>query len=143
MGEARYLRREDIQLESRLLVLRSRPGYLIKDREEREIPLVDPAMEVVQRRLMTAGTSGLLFQTSTGKVFGNRNVLRDLYATCARAKIRRMSWYLLRHTFASTQARVLSPAELKTVMGHSDVRTADKYYVHLNGRDARLRTVAP
>lgn len=143
LGEALHLMRTDIQLESQLLVLRSRPGYLIKDREEREIPLVPPAMEVVQRRLMTAGKSGLIFQTSTGTVLSNRNVLRDLYGACAQARIRRICWYLLRHTFASTQARVLSPAELKTVMGHSDVRTADKYYVHLNGRDARLRTVAP
>jgi integrase len=143
LGEALHLRREDIQLESELLVLRSRPDYLIKDREEREIPLVAPAMDIVRRRIMTAGKSGLLFQTSAGTVFGNRNLLRDLYGACERAKVRRMSWYLLRHTFASTQAKVLSPAELKTVMGHGDVRTADKYYVHLNGRDAKLRPVAP
>ncbi len=131
-----------ILLESRLLMVQSRPDYLIKDREEREIPLVAPALEVVRRAMLAAGPKGLLFPTSSASTISNRNALRHLYLACRRVGIRRVSWYLLRHTFASVQARVLTPAELKTVMGHADIRTADKYYVHLNGRECRLKSVA-
>lgn len=141
LGEALHLRREDVDLERELILIRSRKDYLIKDREEREIPLVAPAVEVCRRRVLAAGKPGLLFQTSSGKVFNNRNARRCIYAACKKAKIRRVNWYLLRHTFASIQAKVLTPAELKTVLGHADIRTADKYYVHLDGADCRLKSV--
>jgi integrase len=141
LGEALHLRREDIHLERQILSVRSRPDYLIKDREERDIPLVAPALEICRRRVLAASKSGLLFRTSEGEVIDNRNARRCIYAGCKRARIRRVNWYLLRHTFATVQSKVLTPAELKTVMGHADIRTADKYYVHLDGADCRMKAV--
>jgi integrase len=42
LGEAVHLRGEDIDLATKLLLVRSRPEYPIKDREEREVPCSTP-----------------------------------------------------------------------------------------------------
>lgn len=141
LGEALHLRAEDIDVAAKLLLVRSRPDYLIKDREEREIPLNEVALELARRRVLAAG-GGLLFTTGNGTLIGTRNALRDLKVGCATAGVRAIDWYLLRHTFATFVARHVPPHVLKTLMGHSDVRTADRYYVHLRGADCPPPPVA-
>jgi integrase len=141
LGEATHLRVTDISLERKLLLIRSRPDYLIKAREEREIPLVEPALAVCRRRMLSAGRSGLLFHTSEGTLLNNRNARRSLYAACKSAGIRRVSWYLLRKTFASVQAKILTPSELQVILGHADIRTSAQYYISLRGAECRLKEV--
>jgi len=135
LGEGLHMRGEDIDLGTKLLVIRSRLEYPIKDREEREIPMNEVALAIATRRKLAAGDGGLLFPSATGQLFHRRNALRDLKTACRHAGIREIDWYLMRHTFASIVARHVPPHVLKTLLGHSDVRTADKFYVHLRGGD--------
>lgn len=141
LGEILNLRKEDVDLSSELLVVRSRDEYKVKDREERALKLTGPAIQVLRKVVLRAGTQKLLFTTTEGTLINERNALRDLHAGCKKAGIRRVNFYLLRHSFASYQARYLFPHELKKLLGHSDVRTADKFYVHVDPRGCRLRSV--
>jgi integrase len=146
LGEATHLRADDVDIAGANVVIRSRPDYLVKDREEREVPVDDvEARSVLARRRLGAGPStrpsgslggagGLLFANSRGRVPDGRDLLRELHRAAREAGIRRVDFYLLRHTYATEMARRVMPYELAARMGHSDVRTANKFYVHLGRR---------
>jgi integrase len=146
LGEATHLRADDVDVAGAKVVVRSRPDYPIKDREEREVPVDgDEARAALARRRLAAGPStrppgslggagGLLFANSRGRVPDARDLLRELHRAAHEAGIRRVDFYLLRHTYATEMARKVMPYELAARMGHSDVRTANRYYVHLGRR---------
>ncbi len=135
LGEATHLRSEDVDGAGARVVVRSRTDYAIKDREEREVPVEDPAGRAVLARRRLAAAGGLLFANSQGHVPDGRDLLRALHRAAREAGIRRVDFYLLRHTYATEMAKLLMPYELAARMGHSDVRTANRFYVHL-GRPA-------
>lgn len=142
LGECFHLRAEDVSLERRLLYIRANEDYGIKDREEREIPMTRPAVEVLRRRLRAARRRGFLFTTEAGTLIDNRNALRALQDACEAAKLRKINWQLLRKTFSTMQGKVLKPWELKAVMGHSDIRTTDRNYLMIMARQCRLKAVS-
>lgn len=142
LGECLHLMASHADLREKLLYVRASPDYLIKDRQERDVPLTAPAIEALRRRLKAVGNRGLLFPSEAGTLMGNRNALRALHLACERGGLRRMTWQLLRKTFATMQGKTLKPWELKAVMGHSDIRTTDRNYLLNTAREARLKAVA-
>lgn len=134
-GEASHLQSQDIGLDQRRIEVRSRPEYLIKDREERAIDnLPDLAVEVLRRRKLAAGNpEGFIFTTSTGSVISNRNALRDIKLAAVRARLKDpddANWQTLRRTFASFNAPSMGALALQVLLGHADPRTTAKYYIH-------------
>lgn len=66
------------------------------------------------------GPDGLRFRPDCARTTINK--------ICVEAKLRRMGWHKLRHTFASRLAeKGISMATVKELMGHSDIRTTMRY----------------
>ncbi len=130
-GEASHLRSGDVDLPGRELIVRSRPDYLIKDREERPIMLNDDALQVLRKRVLSGGSrDALIFPTKSGTVISSRNALRDLKKAGGKIGRPDVNWYLLRHTFATVNAIAIPQLALQKMMGHGDPRTTATYYVH-------------
>lgn len=71
---------------------------------------------------------------------GNRNAVnfqkRDFKAFMAELGCPDMTPYTCRHTFSTLAVRSgVSPQALRRMMGHADIKTADKYYTHLDAGD--------
>ena len=142
LGEALYLRREDIDLERGFLEIRERPEYAIKDYEERRIKLNDVSAAVLRRRMMQAGESGWLFPRqyrSKGAPPRVRSVSRRLKKLSLAAQVPGVTSYGIRHMFATILAGVATQEALMATLGHAKPETANKYYIHRQ----RLNLPAP
>lgn len=128
LGEAVHLKWEDIDLARRLLVVRCRPEYTTKDREERVIPLNDVARSVLSRR-MAENAFGWLFAVK-GRLWHLSTVTHGLARRARRAGIDGANWYQLRHAFGTRAASEYQPLQLAALMGHADPSTTNRYYVH-------------
>ncbi|MDZ7374953.1 MAG: tyrosine-type recombinase/integrase [candidate division KSB1 bacterium] len=131
-GEALHLRVEDVDPAGRRLHVRNREDHLVKDREDRVVPLNDVALGVVQRRKLLAGLDpqALLFQSRLNTPLDDRNVGHGFKARARKAGVPDANWYALRHTFATRLAESVPEMVLAALMGHSDPKTTQKFYVH-------------
>ena len=134
LGEALNLRSEDADLTGRRLHLRNREDHLLKDREDRIVPLNDVALAVAQRRKLASGSdpSALLFPSAAGTVFDDRNVYHGFKKRATKAGVQHANWYALRHSFATRLAESVPEMALAAIMGHSDPKTTSKFYIHRN-----------
>ena len=132
-AELEHLRWEDIDFQNRLVMIRQKPDWKPKT-GEREIPISDDLLTVLQAHKMKAKKSGqddFVFEiVGTGK---SHNMLRtELIKIARQAGIDNLTKvHTLRHTFASHL--VMAGVDLPTVqklMGHSDIETT-MIYAHL------------
>lgn len=139
--EALTLRWDELDMtggmyEGGTLYVRSKPENLIKDREERAVPLNDGIRALLlKRRQLVPKDCPWVFPTG-----GNKRqppdpgtFRRDLSLAAKRAGIEpagKVSAQALRRFFATANARTgMPPFVLKNLMGHASVSTTENHYV--------------
>lgn len=131
LGEFRALDWSDINWYNRILTVRHSWCRYRKIKEspksnrERYIPLVDEVYEILERRKKA---TGLIFVDEKNKPFGTKRLHRELRNVCKRAGLRKITWHVFRHTFASHLA--MAGGSLKAVqelLGHVDIQTTMRY----------------
>jgi integrase len=119
LGEIRRAQRGDVDMEARLVHLRGTKTTKAKG----AVPILPHALPMLRRVLkLTAGRKGLLFHPWY-------NVIRDLEAACAQAKIEKATPNDLRRTLGKWLRRAgVSPDLIGEALRHVDGRMAKKVY---------------
>ena len=133
LGELFGLEWQDIDFQRKVIsVQRSIVCGIVgtpKNHRTRHIPFTDEVGRVLfERRRAT----GLLFHRPDGSALSHHMAYDALHRVCDRAGIRRVSWHVMRHTFASQLAceGVPIPA-IKELLGHSSIVMTMRY-AHLS-----------
>ena len=133
-GELLALRWEDTDLiAGRLMVRRAVARGIIgtpKSGKAREIPLNAKVIRALKAHRHLRGE--LVFCDQAGKMLPKGVCRWPIWGACRRAGLRRISWHVLRHTFASHL--VMRGAALKAVqelLGHSTIEMTMRY-AHLS-----------
>ena len=134
LGELRALRWGDVYLQNARLVVRrslSRGAFTVpKSGRSREIPLSPQAMETLRAYQHLKGE--LVFSQPDGCPLPKDHCNENLWRTCRLARIRRIGWHSLRHSFASHL--VMRGVPLKAVqelLGHTTLQMTMRY-AHLS-----------
>jgi integrase/recombinase XerD len=130
-SELATLKREDIDLENRLLTVRQGKG-----RRDRQIPLVDEALKAFRNYLPHRATELILddetlFLAKNGTSLNVSSVKEIVAKYVRKAGIRkRVSVHTLRHTFGAHKAdKHMSIATLQALMNHKKKETTLKYII--------------
>jgi integrase len=130
LGEALYLEWSDVDLGNKTVAFRSKPDHLLKDRDERSVKANEDVLAMLQRRKMSCGKQRWVFPSITGGVLSRANALREFKNVVKGTSIAFATFQILRKTFATTCAAAGVPSFiLKAMMGHSSVRTTERYYI--------------
>ena len=139
--EALTLRWDELDMtggmyEGGTLYVRSKPENLIKDREERALPINDGIRELLlRRRQIVPKECPWVFPTQGDKRQppDPGTFRRDLALAAQRARIMppgKVSPQALRRFFGTANARTgMPPFVLKQLMGHSNISTTQRHYV--------------
>ncbi len=120
-GEAKGLRREDVHLDRRLMIVTG------KGNKQRVVPVVNELVPWFEKRLPEVPPSGLVWTSTRGHVMSDLDKMIDLAK--ARAGItRRIYPHLLRHAFG-THATMggVNLRTLQIAMGHTSSHTTEIY----------------
>ena len=153
LGEVTHLRPppHDIDLENGLLIVQEKPGWRIKTRERREVPIPDELRPVLERHVARYASEDWMCpstikrgQPITEHRFGMifRRIAKDAGFATARNDPNKVTFHTLRHTFASWL--VMRGVDLFTVaklMGHSSIDMVVRVYGHLSP-DHKRRAMA-
>lgn len=117
-----------------------------KSRKSRTVPMVakvaDRLAELKQRGHHT-GKTQLVFVSRNGGNVDASALRRRYHATLEAAKLRRLRFHDLRHTFGSLAINTASIIQVQAWMGHADVNTTMRYLHHKSrADDARLLSAA-
>jgi integrase len=139
LGEIRALEWDDVDLVAgRVLVRRSAWLGKVgspKSGKAREIPLSDEAMLALRNHRHLRGP--LVFCDRRGKMHTEKSCMWPLYRSCKRAGLRRISWRVCRHTFASHLVmRGVALKAVQEMLGHSTIQMTMRY-AHLGPDVAR------
>jgi len=140
-GEAYALRHADLDLASgNARITRSwdhRSGTFVAPKTKagnRTVPLSGWLVEALQAHQGLTGRARdeLVFATETGRPMNPSNARRDIWTKLvARAGVRALDMYSLRHTFASLGRTAGEAAfNVAAVMGHSRSHLVDQVYAH-------------
>ena len=138
-GELLGLRWEDVDLKhGRITVRRSIVRGRVKgtkSRRVREVPLgEDVRAELVRQRHLRGP---YVFCDLDGKHLTNGACKWPLYAACEGARLRRIGWHVLRHTFCSQLAMAgVIPSAIQRLAGHATLKMTERY-MHLSPNVAR------
>jgi len=128
-GELIALQRADFDLERGVVtVQRSIVKGVIgtpKSHKVRHLPLSEELRTVLSEWSLAPGW---LFGRPSGGIWTYQQAADGLGRLCAEAGIRRISWHVLRHTFATQLAATGVPLRaVQLLLGHSDIRTTQRY----------------
>jgi integrase len=130
-GELKGLQWSSMDWQNRSLAVRhSRCDYRKvlgspKSNRERHIPLDTDVYEMLFKRKKS---TGYVFEDADGEPFDNKRLNRRLAAICKKAGLRKITWHILRHTFASHLAmRGVPLTTVQTLLGHSNITTTMRY----------------
>lgn len=108
-GELVALRREDIDLDKRVIIARR-----TKTKTVTTIPVPEALLPALD------GSGVYVFQTAAGGPYTPAAVTRAFARACARAKVEGLRWHDLRHLYASMlHSRGVDIGLLATLLGHS------------------------
>ncbi|MEQ1899551.1 MAG: tyrosine-type recombinase/integrase [Devosia sp.] len=95
-----------------------------KNGRARHIPLDTNVLALLHKRKQTSGYVFL----NNGKPFHCKPLNLALAAVCKKAGIRRTTWHVMRHTFATNVAMRGVPLQIvQRLLGHSTVTTTERY----------------
>src|SRR5262249_41643740 len=96
-----------------------------KNNRMRHIPLDIDVCEMLHRR---KGDTGYVFTDAIGLAFNHDRLSHRLEQVCRKAGLRRISWHILRHTFASHLAIKGVPLHVvQELLGHSTITMTMRY----------------
>ena len=129
-GEVVYLRHKDVDLERGYVTLRCHDDHVLKDREERIIPLNGVATEILSRRMRFTKGDDLLFTRKPGTPLIETSLNHSLKRHAERAGLDRIGFQQLRHAFATKNATHMPEGALAALLGHAKPETTRKHYEH-------------
>lgn len=132
-GELIALKYEDIDFKSQTITIRRNMVRGIegspKNNRIRTVPLTKSVIEMLYKK---SSTNEYIFRVSEGKPLYYTLCLKQLHKICRLAGLRKISWHVLRHTFAShLAAKGISIFAIKELLGHSDIKMTMRYS-HVN-----------
>lgn len=96
-----------------------------KSNRERHIPLDVDVCELLHRRKKT---TGYVFTDGASKPFNSPRINLRLARVCEQVGLRKITWHILRHTFASHLAMRGTPLNVvQTLLGHASITTTLRY----------------
>ncbi len=96
-----------------------------KSGKVRHIPLDIDVLTILHGRKKT---DGYVFIDANSKPFYSKELNLRLAEVCAKAGLRRITWHVLRHTFATNAAMRGVPLQIvQQLLGHSTVKTTERY----------------
>jgi integrase len=143
LGELRALRWGDVDWVRQ--IIRVRRSYTWgaegapKSGKVRSVPLSDQparALERLSRRDLWTGDDDLVFVSQTGGFVDESALRRRFYKALKAAKLPRMRFHDLRHTFGTLAVQAFSLTDVKAFMGHADIQTTMIYAHHVPQHDA-------
>jgi integrase len=109
-----------------------------KSNKERYIPLDIDVYEMLHRRKESTGF--VFLDPNNSKPFRSPKVNLRLAKVCQKAGLRKVTWHVLRHTFASQLAMKGVPLNtVQVLLGHSSITTTMRY-AHVAPSMLRART---
>jgi integrase len=130
-GEIRGLQWSSIDWQTRSLTVRhsrcDRKRALVspKSNRERHIPIDADVYEMLFRRKRA---SGYVFMNDRAEPFTCHRLNEDLGITCRSAQVRKITWHVLRHTFATQLTlRGVPLTVVKELLGHSTIAMTMRY----------------
>ena len=143
LGELRALRWRDVDWMRQ--VIRVRRSYTWgtegapKSGKVRSVPLSDQpakALEELSRRELWTDDEDLVFVSPIGAFIDESALRRRFYKALKAAKLPRMRFHDLRHTFGTLAVQAFSLTDVKAFMGHADIQTTMIYAHHVPQHDA-------
>lgn len=132
-GELKALNWKDIDWERRMIIVRSTIYRNVinstKSNKKRYVPMT---REVYNALMARKREKGFIFTDNSERPLKDTVCQNHLDEACERANLRRITWHVLRHTFASHLAS--SGASMKAIqelLGHADIQTTLRY-AHLS-----------
>lgn len=137
-GELRQLRWEDVSFEKHLIHVRreTKSGYA------RSVPLIDRVareLDALSRREHWTAPGDLVFPNAVGRPFDPSKLIRQLHKDLAAAKLARVRFHDLRHTFGTLAVRKFPLTDVKAMMGHADIQTTMRYIHHVPQAEAAAK----
>ena len=130
-GEITGLQWSAIDWENRILTVRhsrcDRRKELAptKSSRERHIPIDLEVFELLFKRMKS---TGYVFLGKDSQPFTTKKLNLDLARACMKANLRRITWHILRHTFATHLAMRGAPMPtVQQLLGHSSIMTTMRY----------------
>jgi integrase len=134
LGEALTLRWDDVDLETRTIVVRRGLSADVegipKGRRFRIVPLARPAVDALRRlsgRGEFLGPEDYVFANVWGRRLDGSAVRRRYKAACGAAGLRPLRLHALRHSAGSIVARTADPVFVRDMLGHAKLTTTDRY----------------
>jgi integrase len=151
MGELRALRWRDVDFATLNLFVRKSfvhgSEYAPKSGKVRSVPLIDEAARVLdqlsQREHFTQ-PDDLVFVSTVGGHLDDVRLRRRFYKALKKAKLPRLRFHDLRHTFGTMAVKAWDLPKVQGYMGHADIQTTMIYVHHVpkhNDVDALNRVV--
>lgn len=113
-----------------------------KNNRERHLPLAGDLFAALSVRRRP---TGFVFLDRKARPFDHYRLSAELAAVCKRARLRRITWHVLRHSFATQLAMKGVPLPVvQTLMGHSTIATTMRYsHVAPSALRAAIGLLAP
>jgi len=129
LGELKGIKWSDVNVKKKLLTVRRAivlsEEVSPKSNRERHIPLTSDVLHAIQR---LPKDTKYLFGRSGGRALHHYTPTIVLHRYCNKAKLRRIGWHTLRHTFASTLASYnASLKAIQELLGHAGIQTTMRY----------------
>lgn len=111
----------------------------------RTVPMAEQVRDLLKshRKTVPHGRGDLVFPGERGEYLDGSALRRRYKKTLERAKLRKLRFHDLRHTFGSIAIGQATIVQVQAWMGHADVQTTMKYMHHRSrAGDARLLSAA-
>ena len=126
-GEIRRLRTHDFDQLAGALSVR-----LSKGNKPRKVRLNDEGISLLSRLCAGKKPEDYILTRSDGETWGTSHQTRPMREASQKAKLDRINFKILRHTYASDLARAGTPLQvIAEQLGHQNIQLTKKFYAHL------------